>query len=176
MRCMIYRFFNTYLPEFVYGSIDGVVTTFAIVTASIGAHLSPVYIFILGFANVLADGFSMGSSNYLSALSEMDLQGKGDEGKKLAKKKALVTFLSFVALGSLPVLPFLFSIFFKSFEGIDVILSISLAFFSFIFIGYIGARVTQTSHIKSISRTVFIGGIASLISFLVGYFLQGIGS
>ncbi len=173
---MIHRFFNTYLPEFVYGSIDGVVTTFAIVTASIGANLSPVYIFILGFANVLADGFSMGSSNYLSALSEMDLRRNEEQSKKIAMKKALVTFASFVTLGSLPVFPFLISIFSKSFHGKDVVLSIALAFLSFVFIGYIGARVTKTSHTKSILRTVLIGGTASIISFLVGYFLQGIGS
>ncbi len=172
---MLRRFFNTYLPEFVYGSIDGVVTTFAIVTASIGAELSPVYIFILGFANVLADGFSMGSSNYLSALSEMDLKRSEAQSKKIAFKKAFVTFSSFVALGALPVIPFLISTFIPSFRGADVRLSITLAFFSFVFIGYIGARVTKTSHMKNILRTLLIGGTASLISFLVGYFLQGIG-
>ena len=48
-----------YLPEFVYGGIDGAVTTFAVVAGVIGASLSPAIVLILGFANLFADGFSM---------------------------------------------------------------------------------------------------------------------
>ncbi len=46
-----------YLREFVYGAIDGTVTTFAIVSGVVGAGLSPSIVLILGLANVLADGF-----------------------------------------------------------------------------------------------------------------------
>ena len=53
------------IENFVYGAIDGAVTTFAIVTGVIGASLSPSIIVILGFANLLADGFSMAIGNYL---------------------------------------------------------------------------------------------------------------
>ncbi|HET6716243.1 MAG TPA: VIT1/CCC1 transporter family protein [Nitrososphaeraceae archaeon] len=54
------------IENFVYGAIDGAVTTFAIVTGVIGASLSPSIIVILGFANLLADGFSMAIGNYLA--------------------------------------------------------------------------------------------------------------
>jgi VIT1/CCC1 family predicted Fe2+/Mn2+ transporter len=47
------------VENFVYGAIDGAVTTFAVVTGVIGASLSPSIIVKLGFANLLADGFSM---------------------------------------------------------------------------------------------------------------------
>ncbi len=169
-------FFRRYLPEFVYGSIDGVITTFAIVTASVGAGLDPKYIFILGMANVLADAFSMGSSNYLSSLSELQM-GEGDtkESRKRAFKRALVTFSSFVALGSLPVLPFLVTLSFSGFRGWDVFLSLSFALSSFVLIGYVGARVTRTPRLRNIFRTLAIGVSASGISFGVGFFLQGIG-
>lgn len=46
------------IENFVYCAIDGAVTTFAVVTGVIGASLSPSIIVILGFANLLADGFS----------------------------------------------------------------------------------------------------------------------
>lgn len=65
-----------YLGEFVYGGIDGVVTTFAIVAGSVGAGLSSSIVLILGFANLIADGFSMGVGAYLSAKSEKDLYDK----------------------------------------------------------------------------------------------------
>lgn len=54
--------FKRYIPEFVYGAVDGTVTTFAVVAASAGAGISSVVILILGVANLIADGFSMGSS------------------------------------------------------------------------------------------------------------------
>lgn len=64
--------FQEYLGEFVYGGIDGAVTTFAVVAGAVGADLSMSIILILGVANLLADGFSMSVGAYLSTKSELD--------------------------------------------------------------------------------------------------------
>ena len=61
-----------YLGEFVYGGIDGSITTFAVVAGASGAELSPAVIIILGFANLFADGLSMSIGSYLSHQSEKD--------------------------------------------------------------------------------------------------------
>ena len=61
---------SVYLKEFIYGSVDGAVTTFAIVAGVAGAGMSAEVIIILGFANLLADGFSMAASNYLGTRAE----------------------------------------------------------------------------------------------------------
>ena len=61
-----------YLGEFVYGGIDGSVTTFAVVAGASGAELSPSVIIILGFANLFADGLLMSIGSYLSHQSEKD--------------------------------------------------------------------------------------------------------
>lgn len=53
-----------HFDDFIYGSIDGAVTTFAIVAGVMGASLPSVIILILGFANLFADGFSMAAANY----------------------------------------------------------------------------------------------------------------
>ncbi|MEO1615778.1 MAG: VIT1/CCC1 transporter family protein [Planctomycetota bacterium] len=53
-----------YLPDFVYGAIDGTVTTFAVVSGVAGANLSPSIVIILGLANLIGDGFSMAASNF----------------------------------------------------------------------------------------------------------------
>ncbi|WP_418884507.1 VIT1/CCC1 transporter family protein [Cognataquiflexum nitidum] len=63
---------QNYLREFVYGGIDGAVTTFAVVAGAVGANLDASIIIILGFANLLADGFSMSVGAYLSAKSEKE--------------------------------------------------------------------------------------------------------
>ena len=60
----------SYLRDFVYGAIDGTVTTFAVVAGVVGAGLRPVVIIILGIANLAADGFSMAASNFLATRSE----------------------------------------------------------------------------------------------------------
>ena len=61
-----------YLGEFVYGGIDGSVTTFAVVAGAVGASLDSSVIIILGFANMLADGFAMSIGAYLSSKSQID--------------------------------------------------------------------------------------------------------
>ncbi len=68
----LFKRFEKYLGEFVYGGIDGCVTTFAVVAGSVGAGLDSAVIIILGFANLLADGFAMSVGAYLSTKSEKD--------------------------------------------------------------------------------------------------------
>jgi VIT1/CCC1 family predicted Fe2+/Mn2+ transporter len=63
---------HNYIRDFIYGGIDGAVTTFAVVSGVSGAELSPAIILILGFANLVADGFSMAASNYLATRAEQD--------------------------------------------------------------------------------------------------------
>lgn len=61
---------HSFLRDFVYGGIDGSVTTFAVVAGVSGAHLSPTIVIILGFANLIADGFSMAAGNWLGTRAE----------------------------------------------------------------------------------------------------------
>jgi VIT1/CCC1 family predicted Fe2+/Mn2+ transporter len=62
----------SYLRDFIYGGIDGAVTTFAIVAGAAGANLSDTVVLILGLANLFADGFSMAVSNFLGARAESE--------------------------------------------------------------------------------------------------------
>jgi len=109
---------HNYLRDWIYGGIDGSVTTFAVVGGVVGAQLSPWTILILGFANLFADGFSMAASNFLGTKAELDdwrrleaienrhidltpegereevkqiFQLKGFEGEDLRRMVALVT-------------------------------------------------------------------------------------
>ncbi len=60
----------SYLRDWVYGGIDGAVTTFALVAGATGAALESRVILILGFANLVADGFSMAAANYSGTKAE----------------------------------------------------------------------------------------------------------
>jgi len=63
---------HNYLRDWIYGGIDGSVTTLAVVTGVAGAQLSHWVILVLGLANLFADGFSMAAGNYLGTKAEHD--------------------------------------------------------------------------------------------------------
>jgi VIT1/CCC1 family predicted Fe2+/Mn2+ transporter len=64
---------QSYLRDFVYGAVDGIVTTFAVVSGVAGAGLPSEIIIVLGAANLAGDGFSMAVSNYLGTRTERQL-------------------------------------------------------------------------------------------------------
>lgn len=63
---------HSYIRDWVYGGIDGAVTTFAVVAGVMGAGLSTTTILVLGVANLIADGFSMAASNFLGTKTEAE--------------------------------------------------------------------------------------------------------
>lgn len=161
-----------YLPDFVYGSIDGTVTTFAIVSGVMGASLSSGIVLILGFANLFADGFSMAVSNYLSKNSESDLGSR----VRSPLKAAVATFIAFVVIGFIPLFSFVIAAYTDNSFWISnqFVLSILLTAIAFIVIGIAKAYVTSKSRWKSSLETLLIGGVAAVIAFLVGFFIKGL--
>jgi VIT1/CCC1 family predicted Fe2+/Mn2+ transporter len=63
---------RSYLRDFIYGGIDGTVTTFAIVAGVAGADMPGGVVLVLGLANLVADGFAMGAANYAATKAERD--------------------------------------------------------------------------------------------------------
>lgn len=61
-----------YIGNVVYGGLDGIITTFAVVSGVAGAQLGAGVVLILGVANLLADGISMATGAYLSNRSERE--------------------------------------------------------------------------------------------------------
>lgn len=69
-----------YFKEIIYGGVDGIVTTFAVVAGFSGAalanettlQLSFAVVLLFGLANLFADAASMGLGNFLSVRSEQD--------------------------------------------------------------------------------------------------------
>jgi|TARA_B100001079_G_C16358879_1_gene491917 VIT1/CCC1 family predicted Fe2+/Mn2+ transporter len=69
-RTTFLSFQKEYIAEFVYGGIDGTITTFAVVAGAAGAELALPIVLILGFANLIADGFAMSVGSYFYAKAE----------------------------------------------------------------------------------------------------------
>jgi vacuolar iron transporter family protein len=59
-------------PDWIYGGIDGTVTTFANVAGGAGADPTGTVVLVLGVANLVADGFAMGEGNYSGTKAELE--------------------------------------------------------------------------------------------------------
>ncbi len=220
-----------YIGEFVYGGIDGSVTTFAVVAGSAGAGLDSSVVIILGFANLIADGFAMSVGSYLSNKSEQQnyekherieywevdhlpekereeireiYAAKGFEGELLEQvvdvitsdkdrwvdvmmKEELnmikeeksplamgaMTFVSFVLIGIVPLIAYLWDYTSSISDSTHLFkVSIALTSFAFIGIGWLKSYVAQTSRIRSIAETLFLGAAAAVLSYIVGSWLE----
>ncbi len=169
--------FWKYLPEFVYGSIDGTVTTFAIIAGVAGAQLDPAIVLILGFSNVLADGFSMASSNYLSEESHQDQTKSEEIGTHTAPwKTALATFFSFITIGSIPLLAYVVDYIKPELVLIEntFFAAAILTLITFAIIGLIRGKVSHTPSWKTALQTCLIGAIAASVAYGVGALLKNI--
>src|SRR3954463_13155575 len=94
--------FGHYLRDMVYGALDGVITTMAILAGSQGASLSARIGLILGLADLIGDGISMGASNYLGLRSEIEQAG-GSLAAEAPWRHGLATVAAFVVVGSAPL-------------------------------------------------------------------------
>ena len=56
----------------VFGALDGIMTTFAVVTAAAGGNQDWRLVVSYGFAHLLADAFSMGFGDYIGSKAELD--------------------------------------------------------------------------------------------------------
>jgi len=98
---------SEYLKSIVFGGLDGIITTFAIVAASAGGEFPTEVVLMMGFANLIADGISMGFGDFLSSKAELDFakleyarekwevennpQGEIDEMVEIFEKKGMAT-------------------------------------------------------------------------------------
>jgi VIT1/CCC1 family predicted Fe2+/Mn2+ transporter len=220
---------QNYLGEFVYGGIDGSVTTFAVVAGAVGAGLDTSVIIILGFANLFADGFSMSVGAYMSSKTEMQnyakfkkieyweidnlTESERKEVEDIYRKKGfsepllsqvvnvitadkdrwvnemmknelelvenskspfqigLVTFLSFISIGLIPLSVYLLDLFTIPIHNL-FLWSCLLTGLGFIIIGFLKSKVTQSGILKGVSETLILGTLAALVAYFLGDFLE----
>jgi len=221
-----------WLPDFVYGGIDGAVTTFAVVAGVEGAALSSGIILILGFANLLADGFSMATGKYLSDKAEKEhyekirnlefqhlkerrdieiqeirdiLSNYGFKGKDLDRateiiisnpegwvdlmmknefnmiyekinpiKGAIATFTSFILIGLIPLMTYIFKPLLNLNEQKTFIITSISTIFALFIVGAVKSRFSIKHWAISGLEIASLGGIAALIAYSVGVTLKGL--
>jgi len=151
-----------YLPDLVYGSNDGVITTFAVVSGVVGASLSERVILILGFANLVADGFSMGASNFLARRSFADESERSDRLE--AARHGAATLVGFVTAGVVPLLAYLLPLA----DSTRFAAAVALTFTTLFAVGASRAFVTRLGWIRSGLEMLSIGALAATVAYLIG--------
>lgn len=162
-----------YIRDLVYGATDGVITTFAVVAGVTGGTLSPVTVLVLGVANLLADGLSMGVGNYLGIRSDERVR----EAQRLPEQEAfpikhgLATFLAFVAAGAVPLVPYVFSAIDTNRFTWSTVLSLAVLFTVGAARARVGTGKWWTNGLEMLGLGVIVGvvayGAGGLVAWLV---------
>ena len=160
-----------YLRDLVYGANDGIITTFAVVAGVAGAALAAKTVIILGVANLLADGFSMGASNFLAIRSDEAIRASlGEEvHEPYPARHGLATMAAFVLVGSVPLTPYLLI------DGPLQLQWATLVTLATLFaVGAARALVTDLRWWKAGAEMLAVGAAAAAVSYAVGYAMAGL--
>jgi len=159
-----------YLKEIVYGGVDGIVTTFAVVAGFTGASSSGLlldkgYLVVLlfGFANLFADATSMGLGNFLSVRTD---QALNHSKKENAYATGLVTFTAFISFGIIPLLPY---IFLQNINGLFIIATIFTEI-ALLLLGILRWKFTNETPKKALGEIMLLGSVSALVAYFVGTF------
>jgi VIT1/CCC1 family predicted Fe2+/Mn2+ transporter len=164
-----------YIRDLIYGANDGLITTFAVVAAASGGALSTRTVLIVGMANLLADGLSMGVGNYLSIRShEGGLAAVGrPQEEAFPARHGAATFLAFVLAGAVPLLPYALGVSIS----VGLLISVLLTFATLFAVGASRALVTVsrwwTAGIEMLALGIAVALAAYFSGALVSRLVEG---
>ncbi|HEU4884421.1 MAG TPA: VIT1/CCC1 transporter family protein [Longimicrobium sp.] len=160
-----------YLRDLVYGANDGIITTFAVVSGVAGASLDARTVLILGAANLLADGFSMGASNYLSIRSDEAVRSSRGEavGEPYPLRHGIATMGAFVLAGVVPLIPYV-----TVPPGARFIVAIIATLVTLFVVGALRSAVTALRWWKAGLEMLAVGALAAAVSYGVGWAIAGV--
>lgn len=152
----------------VFGALDGVVTTMAIVAGVAGAGLGVRVVVILGLANLVADGLSMAASNYLGLKSELQQTGQSVAEEK-PHRHGLATFAAFVVAGAVPLLAFVAPV-----AGGLPLAAVASAGTLFVVGALRSSFIPAKPPWAGGSEMLLIGGAAAAAAYGIGWLLRGL--
>jgi VIT1/CCC1 family predicted Fe2+/Mn2+ transporter len=158
-----------YIGDIVYGGLDGIITTFAVVSGVTGASLEASIVIVLGLANLIADGFSMAASSYLSARSEAEAKHTG-RGYVEPIYHATFTFFSFVLIGAVPLPGYLLIEVTAISPFLISCVSTLVALFV---VGSLRSIVINRRWYRAGLEMLLIGTLAASIAYGIGFLLKG---
>jgi len=166
------------IKSIVYGGMDGIITTFSVVSGVAGAGLNPAITLVLGFANLFSDGISMGVGDYFSSRAEDEYKHKDKSkislfnNRKKAQAKGRVTFTSFICFGMVPLLSYVAVLLMPSLTWDRFLVSAIATACTLFALGVYKARISKIGWFHSGFQTFFVGGLAATAAYFIGYSLS----
>lgn len=162
-----------YLRDMVYGAIDGIVTTFAVVAGVAGGALSPKVALIIGAANLVADGLSMAVGNYLSIHSNEGVRRATGlpEEESQPVRHAFATFTAFAGAGLVPLLPYILPVPPESRFLTASMLTLAALFAT----GVFRAAVTGEDWRVSGMQMLGLGAAVAVVAYYAGLLIARVG-
>jgi VIT1/CCC1 family predicted Fe2+/Mn2+ transporter len=154
-----------YIRDLVYGANDGLITTFAVVSGVAGGSLAVAAVVIIGAANLVADGISMGVGNFLSIRAdERAREAAGlPEQEAFPWKHAVATLCAFVGAGVIPLLPYL-----VPYVERRLLWSSASTFAALFALGASRATVTSDRWWRSGLETLLLGDVVGAAAYGAG--------
>lgn len=155
--------FRHYIRDIVYGANDGIITTFAVVAGGTGGALTARTVIVIGVANLLADGISMGVGNYLAIRSNESVRAAlnlAEEETNPARHGAM-TFAAFAAAGAVPLVPYVAG-------APHFTLSLVLTLAALFAVGAARALVTTLRWPVAGMEMLLLGGVVALAAYGAG--------
>lgn len=155
-----------YIRDVVYGANDGIITSFAVVAGVTGGSLSTQAVLIVGTANLLADGLSMGVGNYLSIRSNESARAAQDLPIEEAApgRHGFATMAAFVAAGIVPLAPFLVATPIEWRFGASALFTLSALFA----VGSMRSLVTVDRWWKAGAEMLGLGALVAAAAYATG--------
>lgn len=156
-----------YLKDIVYGANDGLITTFAVVAGVEGGRLTQRAVLIVGLANLLADGLSMGVGNYLSIRSHEHVRRTLSlpEEEAFPTRHAIATFLAFALAGVVPLLAYILPGVPASARVGAATLSTFVALFG---VGALRSTVTDEPALSGGLEMLVLGAVVAGVAYYAG--------
>lgn len=91
-----------------------------------------------------------------------------------ALQSGLAMLLAFVAVGSIPILPFVFEVLMPEFLPNPLVWSLGLTGMAFFLVGSIKSRLLEGKWWAGGMETLLMGGLAAALAYGIGVLLKGI--
>jgi VIT1/CCC1 family predicted Fe2+/Mn2+ transporter len=151
----------------VYGANDGLITTFAVVAGVEGGALTQRAVLVVGFANLLADGLSMGVGNYLSIRSHEHVRRALSlpEEEASPARHGVATFLAFAGAGAVPLAAYVIPAVPASARVTTATVSTFVALFG---IGALRSTVTDEPAWSGGLEMLGLGAVVAAVAYYAG--------
>jgi len=191
------KWYHRYAKSIIYGGIDGIVTTFAIISGTQGASFDGRTVVILGISNLVADGVSMAFGDFASTRADIQAKEENSNNIQIDKfanikkegnitksidhhspvKNGITTFFSFILFGSFSLIPYVIKMFTYSsarFQSYVFMISCFVTAITFFLLGVVKSFIIHHNQRWFLNglEILIVGSIAASFAYGLGYFVS----